>query len=287
MLDILDVYLRQKTNPIFRDMIADAFNVLESFGLDDFEKAFEELVLTSNNDDVDDTDVILNIDNLTRRLLKNLLKDHGLMVSVETSTRVLTTFCRALLSLNESELGEEIITICDNDNDTLTKGAELIAIHSELEVEDVLLDLTDVEDSLIDKVKDLYEESFLANEETFDSFSAKQYLRDLKLLLKYIKVEDLRTSRLIRAGTPVGLPFISYVGKHGEELSSIPENNLLIELYACALISEDGSKNPLDVINAHIEVMTSSTKQTSDTVRKLRVLHTGFSDFKMKEVISE
>ena len=287
MLDIVDVYLRQKSNPVFRDMIADAFNVLESFGLDDFEKAFEELVLTSNNDDVDDGDVIFNIDNLTRRYLKQLLKDHGLIVSVETSIRQMTIFLRAILGLNDSEYGIEITEICHSDADDLDKTCRLLAMHCEIEAEEIALDLTDVEEGFIEKVKDLYENSFLSQEDTIDSFAAKKYLTDLRLLLKYIKVDDIRTSRLVRAGTPVGLDFTSYIGKHGESLATIPENNIVIELYASALISKDGSTQPIEKISEHIEVVIGDVKQTSEALRKLRILHTGFNDFKMKEVISE
>jgi len=249
MLDVMVQYLNTATTPELRDTIVDAHQAFDLIGLDEYEGSFEELLLMSDSADIGD--LMDRVIELTKAYQTTLLKEHEIVLVDSASLETHTTFIMGILGIQDYNNKAELLktTLLPLSSNEIL--AELIALIMTKNADELLINIDTVSDSCIGSIKDmLQEEEASISEAEQDVINAR--IHTFKKYMEYVG-STLKIATMITNGLRAGFPFVTYLNIFGRDLEELKADEIAKELVGMAILSSDGSNNPISVIKENID----------------------------------
>jgi hypothetical protein len=273
MLDILDGYLRENATPEMRIALVEAHDAFNRIELPNYEQEFEALLMMDG--DADQGSTLASIVDLTRRFMTELLRMHEITLDPDTSLHMLTVFLNGILDIQNYDNYQTVIDTCSMDGNPQEKLAELLALVTKYTVEELLSCMEDVNFVLINRLKEMALQNDKPPLSVEEQGEINFYMDKLRRFHNYTMQAKLKILDLIKNGLPVGFPFLTYMGLIGREIEEMPVDLAAWELYAMALISNDGTNNPQGIIKEHLENYISDPNKLTKVDIKLREITLG------------
>ena len=256
MLDILNDYLNGAVTSELKIAIEDAHAVFERIELPNYENGFEELLMTDDTVSLGDTPI--HITNLTIAFLRQILFQHGITTVEGTDIVTLTKLARAMLDIQDYDNPTEITRTASTYGSPEEILAEIIALVTEHNADEILIHLETVSQMTITRIIEVMGQHSEDEESDEDITLRRQRVELFVRLQNYLMKPIIHTSLMLSEGLDVGLPFLIYADRIGRDFESMPVETVSHELVAMALISADGMTNPAAIIKQNIERFISS-----------------------------
>lgn len=249
MLDILRDYLESNA-PHMTSSVKDAMNAFEKADLPNYEDGFVNILMTTEH--VDITSPADQIMAHVLELQNYILNQHEVKLIDTATIGTHTLFINGLLdieSYGDAALMYKTASLNNYPNEIF---AEVIALVSHKNSDELLPEIDNVGIALIGRIKDMCEEVPEPITEA-EMFVRQKYIDILNKFISVIATTDLRIVDAVKAGVDPGYSFETYLGFIKTELENYPAQQAAYELIAAALISEDGHDNPVGIIQKYID----------------------------------
>jgi hypothetical protein len=254
MLDILHDYLNDAVAPEAVQVITSAHDTFEQIGLENYESAFEEILMLDSQVDVGET--VNAVVSLTQQLQQKILLEHGVVLTNDATIAVGNAFISGLLQIQEYDDLVQLQQVLSSDGSPEEILAMVLDLVSERDADDLMTHIETVSPFLLTKLKDYARtnEKLLDDDDPADKVV---YVAAFNRFYAYIKASSLLTLNLLVNGVGPGFPFMVYAKALSTQLDSLTPKQAAQELVAMALLSSDGIDNPRAVIQANIEHLIS------------------------------
>jgi hypothetical protein len=262
MQDVLNDFLVANATPEMAEAIGRALELFERVELpEDYLHGFAELLML--DDEADEGGTLGAIERLTKRFQDSILQMHGVIVVEHASLDMRSSVIEGLLDLLDYENRDEILQICQNPGMPQELFADLMALVTTLQADELLVHLESVNAAVIDMVRtqceflDLPAAQVDANIEAVkpNLDAVREFVTGLYLGEFFIIVDKLKDGMLI------GQPFAAYLELVGRSLEEMTVERAARELVAMALASIDGLANPQSIIRSQLENYVSDPDQ--------------------------
>ncbi|WP_144106617.1 hypothetical protein [Paraburkholderia sp. BCC1886] len=251
MIDILRDYLGGAASPECVQMIGDAHEAIDSFGVEDYAFRFEEILMT--NEDVDQGQTVQQIYDTTRALQVELLNGLGVMPSDDARVDHLTVLLNGLFAIEHYQDPQAVIQQCSLEMHAAETLAEVLTLTTHLTAEELLVDMHHVDPMTIEKIREVSHQR-LADDEPVDltQVHAKhiEAYRNFKTIVGGL---DLMMDHFLHEGVDVGYPFALYANLVGYQFEAMPVANIAANLVSMAILSSDGLDSPRSVIQPELD----------------------------------
>lgn len=249
MLDILRQHLAQSSTAEMLAMVEAAHHTFERIELQNYEQGFEELLLIDEAEVSGGADLNVSILELTCELLRQILREHGVVCTPEAPCQVLTDLVNALLDLPSYSDTATLQATARFDGEASEAFAEVVALLTEYAPEDLMVHLESVDFYLIKRIREISQRELSEEELERQSQRSRQYAQKLaRGVRSTVLSEQLETLAAIRQGLPLGMPFSVYIQRFGHQLQQWTSERSAQELLAMAFASRDGLNNPRGVV---------------------------------------
>jgi hypothetical protein len=260
MLDILQSYLNDASSPEFTQMIREAHEALDLFGIEHYQDDFVELLML--DDAVDQGETVQNIYDTTRNWLLDVLKLLGVTPAddtpedarVEHLTRILT----GIHAIETSEDPAKLIERAKLEYPPEELLAELLAVVTPISPEEWLIDIHVVSQMLIQKIIENASQALSLKDNDDESVDHRvKYIQEYKDFKATVQAKGLKATMLMdeyfRTGMDVGYPIVVYLNLAGQTIGTLEPVDCAVNLISMALVSTDGHETPREAIHAHLE----------------------------------
>lgn len=256
MFEELRIFLVDNTTKEEIDLVERAFVVFDDLYPPNIRDKFE-LILFTQDESLSYTGHTLDeVIKLVSFYLTQILTEHSIFVNDEISLNRLVTIIEALMDIQHFEDIDTINNILNLDISKEEKLAEILALVCDLDTADILIDIEEVSDSLLDRLKEHSNES--TNDTSLEvETDISSYVTTIKDYIKFLQTDDLTVVCLIKDGLKPGYEFQTYASMIGRDFESLDPKRAARELMAMALISVDGNKNPKSIVSSHIDKLIS------------------------------
>lgn len=268
MLDILRDYLTEAAGPEVTQMISDAHEQFDRFGMDNYDEGFAELLMV--DDETDTGNTITGIINLTRELLDGLLHQHGVRLVQDTTIRLRTDVVRALQDIPDYSDKQALIAIVQTPGDACERFSEVLALVTKYTPEGILPNLEFVSHMLIQKILDTVNEDLLQAQDDADRIWRAARILKFKNFMDANHQTESAIQQLVYRGVDAGFPFKMYLNIIEYEFEGTDPDLAAINLIGMALLSTDGYENPMGCIEPHLEHMISDPMNVTKVAVAIR-----------------
>jgi hypothetical protein len=267
MFKELDSYLIDAASAELKDSINEAHKAFDKIGLPNYQDGFVDILMM---DDVTDRgDTLTKIINLTIELQKSILNEHEIVLIDDITINARTEFIVGLVDISNFSDKNTILKIASSDNGPNEILAEVISLVAHRTIDELLFEIESVSIACIGKLKE-FAESVNETVDEDELIIKQKFINNLKQFCSLINNDKLDIIKLIMQGLDVGYMFITYANIIGRDLEIMSPKDAACELLAMALISTDGSANPLAIINSNIDNYIADI----DTITKITVIVT-------------
>jgi hypothetical protein len=275
MLDIMKQFLAGNATPALQDAIKDAYTILERCNAGDIDFSFEDMLMI--DDIVDAGTTIGKMTHFITDLQHGILGTFGVEVDAELTIADLTMFIRAILDIEDYEDSEALVRITMGELRPDESFAEIVALMSHHNADELLYKIERVDASLIRRIQDVAsatDDELVTDEERLQR---SKYVHMLRRFCHYINSRQLTVVDMIRDGIAVGYPFSVYADQIGRAFEGIVPEHVAKEMIAMALVSSDGINNPTSTIKAHLENYVADLNTITKIDIEVKRLLQGFS----------
>jgi len=254
MLDILDDYLSGVTTPELKQAIRHAHELFDRYGLDTYEKDFEEFLMTG--DQADTGRVVQDTYDLTRSLQFKILEEHQLVIDENAAPSVLNIFLEGLLRLPEYDNPDALYGILMQPLDAMELISECIALVMGRSADHLHQYVRNCGAALLQQVvRNLDQKHFAQSDE--EIVAKRERVQAYKDFLAVAQIKQLKIAYLLEHGLDVGHPVMIYLNLIGQDFEEMEASYIANELVAMCLISSDANTNPRQVVTDHLEKFVS------------------------------
>lgn len=254
MLDILDSYLSSACMPDLKEAIRHAHELFDRYGLDTYEKDFEEFLMTG--DQADSGRVLQDVYDLTRSLQFKILEEHQLVIHEDTRPSVLNIFLEGLLRLPDYDDPDALYGILIQPNDAMELIAECIALVMGYSADHLHQYVTYCGSALLQQVvRKLDQKHFAASDE--EIVAKRERVQAYNTFLAVAQIKQLKIAYLLEHGLDVGHPVMIYLNLIGQDFDEMEATYIANELVAMCLISSDANTNPRQVVTEQLDKYVS------------------------------
>lgn len=264
MLDILRDYITEKATPEMLALLEMSFATFERIELQDYERQYEEILMTAEDEAFAEQDPLTRIINLTLELQNKILRDHAIVLTDEATLEFHDQVISALLDLQQREMTDELLTTLSMDGSPEELFAELLGLFLPHAPDEILLNLQSVDAFAITRIRAYIERAMSTVEEVIqDNAPYIEALRKLELV-------GVKPAKLlfVQNVMPLGIPFVHYIDWIGHGLEQLSIEKAAHELLGMALASSDGVNNPRGVIKDNIDRYVSNI----DSITKIDIV---------------
>ena len=257
MLEILREHLDKTADPLFINNIDEAHALFDSFELRDYTLEFEELLSTADNSEISNLND--NINELTRVLQNQILNTHLIFANEDCQVHNLNLLLKSIQQLESTEFTNEVLSICENEEDPTDAFVETVALVMGLSAEDVVTYVERVEPSLIKKIIELMNtRSHVENMNVVDHTTIQSVLARYNEFCNIITMDDAPlVSGYIEEGGQLGTEFKVYCQYIRERLTSKLPSDIAGEYIAAAILAGDVTTSPREIIQSTINEVYS------------------------------
>lgn len=277
MLENLQKYLSNSTTPEMTDLIVEAHSLFDRIALEGYERDFEELLAMDGN--VDGGAVIDEVIGLTNDIQVMILREHGIIINDSADIQFANKLIRAVMDVQNTDDMDAIHRILESDLTILEAFAECMALVSDLEVEEVLLNVEFVSQSFLTALVELEPEE---EEDTTDPEEASLIAAcrgKMMRFLDYVKDTPLLAKEAFENNLPLALPYRSYAEAIAPAFATLTPDLAAKNLYLLALASRDGIGNPMKTIEESLEHYITSPDLITKIVVSLRQCSLEFTKY--------
>lgn len=266
MQDVLRDYIVDSATPELAQALIEAHTVFDRIDQPEYEGGFEEILMM--DDLTDENGTLTAIVNLTTSLQHQILSEHAVSLSDTADMEMATVFITGILDVETYDNKTQLLQTASLDGFPEEVFAEVMALVSKHNAEELLPYIEVVSPTVITAIKDL------ATEETPLADTEEERQAKLDALLSFNHFlhaygnKRLAIAKLLMQGLDVGYPFSVYIGMVGRDLESMKPEQAAQELVGMALISSDGRTNPLNVIKQNIDHYIADV----DMITKINVI---------------
>ena len=255
MLDILRDYISDHASADYLALMEVVFATFERIELQDYERQYEEILMLADDDELNaDADPITQIDQLTRRLLANILREHGVELTPEATVDFAEKLVTALLDLQNREDVSSLLALLAMQGSAEEVFAELMAEFLPMVSDEILLHLHEVSPFVIVRIREFLEAQVT---EVAISADVSVHQQQLQKLCEAAGV-GLNTLRITQLSLPLGLPMATYIEAYGRDLDQVSVQQATLDLMAAAAASSDRYLSPVSGVEAHIDQCISN-----------------------------
>jgi len=273
MDNMLYTFLLENYNNDLTQELLRSFKILEDFQLNEIYDDFYDIITRTdslNNDDMRD----LVVNKLADKL-KFVLREHKIVIKDDTNIQTINELCNSLLVIQDMSDYTGIIRILESFETDDEKLSLIISDLSVLDQTDVLISLESFEPSILDTLK-----NFIYTKE-IDSQGVKldeDYKENIALFFKHYNTPTIGS--VLLPEVLLGLPIKSYLHYFENELLSLPDETLGLNILSLLMLSSDGNKDPLSTYRAISFNLIQDLNRTSSVevfiINKIKA----FLDFK-------
>ncbi|MCK9234873.1 MAG: hypothetical protein M0R77_00985 [Gammaproteobacteria bacterium] len=281
MLDRVRDFLIDNTTPEHLAVLTDSDDILVEFGGKHFDDSFIDTLERLNSQVIDTNTAVQEIDFFYREFLFTIIRDHYIGLEDDSlPVSDLNILLRAIKQCQELEQAQLIVDIINSDEDDIGKFCSILALTCVFDKEWFLVRINYVHPNTLYLLEDLYKTKATLEsvEETVESTIVKSKLALIKDFLLYLKIDDLNITRFIRSGMAVNLPIKDYIIALNDYFLILPEESLVKELYACAILSEE-TEPRLNLLSPVINRYVDNSDQVSRMRTQLRKTEVDFLNF--------
>lgn len=238
MLDALHEYLATASSPEYMAAVEEAYQWFERFGLDDYDTAYMDLLMTFDN--MDPPDAVDQLNQLTTELQHYLLKQQEVEVDEDLTVAQLNVILKMLSDIQDSELVDDISNIVNQETDTVDRFCGLLGLMTSVEPAMYYDQISSISEALLQKIKDQVTRN--AEDDpahAIDVNANREYVGKLQEFRLAMEDRPLIAYNLLIDGVLPGRPFSEYYDTIIPFLPTSDPKNAAVELYAAALISKD------------------------------------------------
>lgn len=254
MLDMLDNYLSGADTPELKEAIRHAHELFDRYGLDTYEKDFEEFLMTG--DQADTGRVVQDTYDLTRSLQFKLLEEHQLIISEDARPSVLNIFLEGLLRLPDYDDPDALYGILNQPLDAMELVSECIGLVMGYSPDHLHQYVSNCGAALLQQiVRNLDQKHFAVSDE--EIVFKRERVQAYNDFLAVAQIKQLKIAYLLEHGLDVGHPVMVYLNLIGQDFEEMEATYIANELVAMCLISSDANANPRQVVSEHLEKFVS------------------------------
>jgi hypothetical protein len=256
----LENFLTRQLTMESMNIINSAVAVFESFEFDDYDETVLDMIYSTGlQEPAVVTDRIMAE---FRQNLVYILGLHSITVHDSAPLNMLVMICKAIKMVTEYEDMDSIIDICDGEETTAERLSEIVNIMTSEAVEEVMLCLDHVDESVLIKIRALSKQT---NDVVTDFVSADQ-VETISRFCEQIKPSVLTYQTMIEAGMPLGLPYETYWKYYSGTNKTIDLSDKLHlkqfvqDIIGLMFISSDALANPIMQFQKTMSELTSDLK---------------------------
>jgi len=266
MLDILRAYLVEAAPPEFVDLIDEAHKVFDAMYLPYYEDEIVELL--QMNDVIDLGDSIQLLSNMTVRVMDDLIHQRGIHTTEGVTLHQKTNLMRGLMALEHYENPQHLLDIMNSDVNEIEKLAEMLAIVTEEDEDDMMTWFDDVLPSYIGTLRDALETQNENDASEDEVIYQAQRIAMYQQFCNFLGKDNLIMTDLFKRGLPVALPYKNYLDVIGRQFEAMEPDAIAENMLGMAYASSDGMENPISAIQPLLEtVIADPAKITRVDVR--------------------
>jgi hypothetical protein len=281
MLDILRDYVASTATPELYLALEQAHNSFERIGLNNYEKDFEEIVMTDRSDDVDTGDTLILIERFTRQCQEKILAEHGVQLREDSSIDLMRALIDGILTLQNYENPTDIQRVLESDGGAEEKFADLMSFVTEYTSYEVVTAVEIVDAALLARIGEQNPEvDEPQDQEALDA--RERHLRLLRALCSMLGTTQLVVAQFLRDGLDTGYPFEVYFNLAVPHFKGMDGKLIAQELLAMAVLSSDGVDNPVATIQPKLDDVSEDLTEVTRTNIALRDLIVNFEKFQVE-----
>lgn len=238
MSELLIESLKESETPEFLSMIKESIDLFDLYELADYKLEYDELVMTHDVDEV--LTYSQRVYNLTTKFQEIILDQHLILVNDDADISIVNTILRGLYLIESTEYVEEILSICEHEKDPTVAFCNILNIVTSTDVETFLLNIQNVEISMINKIIEVLSSRLNESIELVDIDLVR---RKIDIYKDFVNANSLESEPLINK-------FIKenriYLGQFEttfdtlvDELRNLKPNQAAFEVVCIALLSTD------------------------------------------------
>jgi len=250
MLDILRDYISDHSTPEFLALMEVVFNTFERIELQDYERQYEELLLTADDLELNPKqDTIGDIHRLTYELLTDILKEHGIQVVEGAPLDFCEKIITALLDLQNREVDETLLAPLNGEGNPAEMLAELLTLFTAYVPEEILVNLEEVDPMVPERIRDFLEAQMVETPAAGDTTLNRTQIEKL-CVAAGVEIDSLRLAQL---DLPLGLSLATYIDAYQRDLDQGSVRQATYELLAACFASHDYVEQPFVGLQKYVE----------------------------------
>ena len=257
MLDILNSYLATACTPEMHGVLREAHTALGKVSNYDYDGTFTSILMTDG--DRDEGETLQLIIDTTRQFLDQILRQHGVTLTVDASTEMKTRALQGLMEIPTYGNAEELHSIILQQHSPIETFSEIMSVVTSICTEEFMIHCESINSALIGRIEDMVVQKQEETPTDEELLIRRTHVERLKAFCAFVQKEDLVMVHQVKDGMPVGYPFKLYADYVGRSFEQWPPERIAHEMYAMALCSVDGMNNPRAVIGAQINNYIADT----------------------------
>lgn len=215
-----------------------------------------EMIIRCSNDDVTVNEITLRIKDFIRDQFIELLGEIGFICSEDFVHDPITLYriYSETISIENNEQIEFSLSILEADKDNVITFYELLSTVGGLLIDESEFNQT------IEKISNFTRERLvntlrgkeLVKIEEKQEFDLIRASKNIKEFTKAVNDNSFYAIQLIRSGVDLGIDFKNYLSIYGKEVFEMDLKEMAYNLYLFALMSNDGTDNPVLVVESHL-----------------------------------
>lgn len=215
-----------------------------------------EMIIRCSNDDVTVNEITLRIKDFIRDQFIELLGEIGFICTEDFVHDPITLYriYSEAISIENNEQIEFSLSILEADKDNVITFYELLSTVGGLLIDESEFNQT------IEKISNFTRERLvntlrgkemvkIEEKQEFDLIRAS---KNIKEFTKAVNDDSFYAIQLIRSGVDLGIDFKNYLSIYGKEVFEMDLKEMAYNLYLFALMSNDGTDNPVLAIESHL-----------------------------------
>lgn len=231
-----------------------------------------DYIIQNCNDDVTMSQLDDLIKSSVQGILIELLMEIGFFVSEDyyLDNEILYKIYKEAIEIEANEQLDFSLSILESDRDIIVTFYELLNVVGSLDIDE-----SDFNNHIV-KILPMTKEklvNYLRNKKETQPVEPKDLTKialRVKEFCKAVNDESFMVIDLIRSGVNLGLPFRSYLNIYSTTLFDLDLKEQCYNLYLFALISEDGTDEPLECVEDNIGDYVFDYSVTDTILRAVR-----------------
>lgn len=241
--------------PDLAESVYRALNICKDVYENYDEVGFIELI--SNEQNMHTEDLLDSFVNLVNKKLDFIIHSHHFDLTDDTKLHDKNEFVSALVALQDCNDYSEILPTLESDMEDDEKIAEILSTFTHLSSEYLTSMIIAFDNNFINMVKVMVTDK--TNDLSKPANIDKQFIKQFKLLKKYLNGKSCLAFKLIDAGFPPNLEFEQYhvFVKDNLELNNQTDlTQYSINLFSLIMLSKNGVVNPIQVFRDNSRSLT-------------------------------